>query len=149
MHSPPSRFGGSISRTLSMHKLSSSPSSSHTPSLDLKSHQQNGIQWTMAMRTLSAFDHAFNLLKLQLKLEKNSEIISLFFLCFVLLPPRHRGDMCRRLSSLFLFNIFNSRNVISFAFFRFFSPLLLFVVVFSRPCMILIQFIAYLKTHKN
>lgn len=71
----------------------------------LKSHQQSGIQWAMARKdttcgTLSAFDHAFNLLKLQLKLEK----ISLFF-CPVCTSPS------------FLFNIFDSRNVIFFFFY--------------------------------
>lgn len=101
----------------------------------LKSHQQSGIQWAMARKdttcgTLSAFDHAFNLLKLQLKLEK----ISLFF-CPVCTSPS------------FLFNIFDSRNVIFFS--SIFLPSSTRMFSFSSSCMILIQFIAYLKTHKN
>lgn len=99
--------------------------------------------------TLSAFDHAFNLLKLQLKLEKNSEMISLFFA----LVGRTSSGTAKPI--FHLFNIFDSRNVISFASFfsSIFIPLLHFFDsdFFFLPClcMILIQFIAYLKTHKN
>lgn len=98
---------------------------------------------TQLLGTLSAFDHAFNLLKLQLKLKKNSEMISLFL------------ALCTSQMPIFffpLFNIFffNSRNVISFTSSPFASSSInFFFISFFHSRMILIQFIAYLKTHKN
>lgn len=107
---------------------------------------------TQLLGTLSAFDHAFNLLKLQLKLEKNSEMISLFFALCAHLSSAQLRPMPIFFSSLYSIYIFffNSRNVISFTSSPFASSSInFFFISFFYSCMILIQFIAYLKTHKN
>lgn len=151
---------GTISNTLSMHKLCTSKANTQHVTCymyTIKSWRVinrmefNGPRLarsffresTQLLGTLSAFDHAFNLLKLQLKLEKiSSEMISLFFACAHLRPMPIFS-----LYSIYIFQFAKCNFIYFFSFYFFF--IIFFFFSFFYSCMILIQFIAYLKTHKN